>query len=278
MINDVIAFISYLAPITAAAVGIVYTLGNRHKSIAKSFFILSLSAVAYKSLFDFALAFNIQFVIIPSYVLGNMLIFSCAPLLYLFFKSLLHPNFKINFENLRHLIFPLTMFFTGACFALFMPAGTLIDFLNARFDGNITTFTPRAFRIFYSVGFPLLVAQWGLYIYFLRKIVLKRREIYRKYYGSLEKRNQQLIKRISLCYLSIFALSFLSFALNVQNSLIIFMINSVFCILIIFSVLAGNEQLNMKKYRMYKLSSHEEEITQKNQKKPSKVRASSHAR
>lgn len=260
MINDVTAFISYLAPLTAAMIGGVYTVSNRNKSLAKSFFLLSLFAVAYKSFFDFVVSFHIDAIIIPSYAMGNFFIFSCAPFLYLYFKSLLKKKTKVKADNIKHFILPAMVFISGIFFTVFIPAEILIDFLNMRFEKGILDNNLAVYSIFYTLGFPMLLIQWPVYIYLLRKVIIKRRKWYKKYYGTLEQRNQKLIKRISILYLSIFSISFLLSVFKVQSNIIIFGTNFTICSFIILAVLYGNEQLNMQKYRMYKLSSHEEEI------------------
>ncbi len=261
MISDLTAFISFLAPLAAAAIGCIYIISNRNKSIAKSFLLFSLISVAYKSLFDFVVSFNITGFILPSYAIGNFFVFSCAPFLYLYFKSLV--NIKSTFpaaNNLKHFILPAIVFLIGLFLIITVPANQFIAFLNMRFEKGILDKNFALYSIFYTFGFPLLIVQWSFYVVLLTKIMNKRRRIYSKYYGTLEQRNSSLIQRIFAMYLGIFFISFILSVFKVQSNLIIFLSNAACCTFIVLAVLYGNEQLNMQKYRMYKLSSHEEEI------------------
>lgn len=221
--------------------------------------------MAYKSLFDFVVSFNIEPLILPAYAMGNFFVFSCAPFLYLYFKSLLKKKTTLQASYLKHFYLPAIVFITGIVFTLTLPAEQLIDFLNMRFEKGILDKNFTLYSIFYTLGFPLLIIQWLVYVYLLLKIIKKRRKWYSKYYGSLEKRNQTLISRIFILYMGVFIISFILSVLKVQSHLVILITNLSICGFITLAVLNGNEQINMQKYRMYKLSSHEEEIEFKKQ-------------
>lgn len=102
------------------------------------------------------------------------------------------------------------------------------------------------------------------YIKKIRSIYIHQERKYGKFYASYEQRNEQLMLRqlIILFFVACYDLMF--WVVRVRNPYLLIVANIFFGVALTYLVIAGREQINIKRYRMYKLNSHEHELDQAN--------------
>jgi hypothetical protein len=101
-----------------------------------------------------------------------------------------------------------------------------------------------------------------LFIYnrMIQSVYRHQRIKYGKFYADYEERNEQLMLRqiVILTMVGVYDLMF--WVIRVRDPLLLVVSNLIFAGLMFYLIVSGREQINKKKYRMYKLSSHEDEI------------------
>lgn len=238
----------------------IHILNNRHRGISRNLLASVILLTAYKGVYDFIIAFGLTPYHIIGYLLGNIALFSVAPLLYIYFRSLLTKTFVFQRSNIKHFSIPFLFFIISTFSVIFSSEQDIISVLNHRFEKGVNFERSFTLIMVYLIGYPLLVVQWAVYVAYTFKLIRKQKKKYGKFYGSFEKRNEVLIKRLHMYLAGIFVISFIITFLQISNEKVIIALNSVVAVLITLAVYYGQEQVNMKKYRMYKLSSHKEDI------------------
>lgn len=101
-----------------------------------------------------------------------------------------------------------------------------------------------------------------LFVYnrMIQNVYRHQRIKYGKFYADYEERNEQLMLRqiVILSMVGVYDVMFWVIRLRIPWLLVVS--NIVFGGFMLYLIISGREQINKKKYRMYKLSSHEDEI------------------
>ncbi len=215
---------------------------------------------AYKFAYDMLGVLGLDLLQVLAFFAGTLIWFSIAPLLYTYFSSLQTHSFELDKSLLKHFVLPAGLILAGIGFLVLLGENRFLEVLNHRFEED-RSFERSISKIgLFLIGTPFLAAQWVIYFKFLRSTISKQKNYYGKFYGSYEQRNEVLMNRIFYSFFAVFAVSFLVQFFQVNQSLYIILINLTLGFLVWVVMVAGREQIDMKNYRMYKLSSHEEEI------------------
>lgn len=217
---------------------------------------------SYKYAYDILSSFDLGTLQIIAYIVGIPITFGMAPAIYKYFRTLLYENEDFINANLRKHFFPVLIILIVNLVIVFMLDYDLIlKTLNGQFRRD-PSFTHNIFTmVLFMTGTPLLVFQWLFYYLFLKRLISRQRALFGKYYGSYEQRNEQLIKRIYFSFTTIFISNFLITFFQIKNPLYIIALNLISGLLMVAIVMAAREQVEVRSYRMYKLSSHEEEVS-----------------
>jgi hypothetical protein len=243
-----------------AILGSLTILGNRHKGITRNLFVVVLLLAAYKFAYDMLGVLGLDLLQIIAFFAGTLIWYATAPLLYTYFRSLQTHEFELNRSLLKHFAIPALLLVAGGIFFIFLGEQRFLEVLNHRFEED-RSFERSISKIgLFLIGTPLLSAQWLLYFKYLKDTIAGQKSYYGKFYGSYEQRNEILMNRIFYSFFAVFAASFLVQFFQVNQPVYIILINIILGLLIWLVMVAGREQIDMKNYRMYKLSSHEEEI------------------
>ena len=107
----------------------------------------------------------------------------------------------------------------------------------------------------------------------IQKVYAKQRRKYGKYYAEYEERNEQLMLRQVVILMMVGVYDLMFWVVRVRSPLLLIFANVVFGVLMGYLVISGKEQIDKKKYRMYKLSSHEDEVNEKRDKESIRKRS-----
>ena len=266
---ETLSIITYLLPLTVSLLGALTIFGNRHRGISRNLFGYILFLMSYKFGYDLLSVMRIDTLQIIAFIAGSLIWYSLAPLLYRYFSSLQSHDFILDRLLIKHFLPGLLIGITVLGFTLLLGKDTYVEVLNHRFNQD-PSFQKSAYKtILFLLGSPLLTFQWLIYFYFLQSTINDHKKSYGIFYGSYERRNEILMKRIYFSMASIFLISFFAQFFQIQEPVYMILINLIQSVAAIIVVQSAKEQIDMKNYRMYKLSSHHEEIL--NNKKVNKL-------
>lgn len=257
---NLIGIISFLLPLTLALLGVLSVFSNRNTGPAKYLMLSVFLLLAYKFGQDILIVLGLYQIQTLVFLIGTPLMYLIIPILYKYFQSLLLFEKEFDFNILKHsYIFFIVLFFNLLLF-LFMSKEDYLSVLNYRFEGDPQTFDSIKRVLLFSLTAPFLLIQWILYYSIIKNLFKKQKKEYGKFFGSFEKRNKVLSYRIYRFLMFSFVLSFLNIFLRVENTYFDILTNLSISFLLFIVILSSREQINMRSYRMYKLSSHLEEI------------------
>lgn len=273
MKTETLSIISYLLPLAVSSIGAITILSNRNRGVSRNTFAFILLILSYRFGYDLIAAMHIKSVEILAFVFGSFIWLSLAPLLYRYFHSLRTNDYTLTSTFLKHLASGIIVSMVVFVLSFLVEHHIYIEALNYRFQ-NDASFERNVYKIIiFILGSPVLAFQWVLYFYFLKQTIKAQQRSYGKFYGSYEQRNELLMKRIYFGMAFIFFISFCAQFFQLKDPIYIFIINLFQSFATIYIIQAAKEQIDMKKYRMYKLSSHLEEI--KNNRRVNKLRSRS---
>lgn len=218
--------------------------------------------VSFMAYFIANLIFKIEFAeyqLWPLVILVPMWMLS-APLFYSFITSLLEDEVvgrKIHW--MWHIIPSMAALVVTIIAAVLFTNEEIIDIVSESAKYKASASTAFARGIFISIHVIWLL-QWLLYFWFLDKLFKKQKSIYNIYYGSYETRNEDLYIRMKVLLLIMSAIDIMMWVFLFGKPVWILSFNLIFGIISGLIIISGKEQVDIKKYRMYKLNSHHHEV------------------
>jgi len=97
----------------------------------------------------------------------------------------------------------------------------------------------------------------------IQKVYANQRRKYGKFYAEYEERNEQLMLRQVVILMLVGVYDLMFWVVRVRSPFLLILANVGFGLLLAYMVISGKEQIDKKKYRMYKLNSHEDEVLEK---------------
>jgi hypothetical protein len=100
------------------------------------------------------------------------------------------------------------------------------------------------------------------YIKKITDIYTEQKKKYGKFYAQYEERNETLMNREVIILFMVGFYDLMFWLVRVRNPYLMIGVNVVFGVILAYLILSGREQIDIKRYRMYKLDSHEHELDQ----------------
>lgn len=257
---SLIGIISFLLPITLSLLGVLSVLSNRNKGPAKYLMIAVFLLLTYKFGQDILIILGLLQLQTLVFLFGIPLMYLIAPLIYKYFQSLLLFEKEFDFNILKHSYLFFIISALNILLFVFMTKEDYLSVLNYRFEGDHHTFESIKRILLFTLSAPFLLVQWIFYHFRIKGLFVKQKKDYGKFFGSFEKRNRVLSYRIFNLLLFSFLISFLTIFIRLENTFFDIIGNVVISSLLFVVILSSKEQIDMRGYRMYKLSSHLEEI------------------
>jgi hypothetical protein len=202
-----------------------------------------------------------------------------GPVLLMFQNSLMGKKRKLLGDGpvILHLLPALyTIVILGIGMVLYTPK-ELNDILTiANFDeGDTATLYAR-----WVLGSTHVLWYVQLVYYAKRvgRIFENQKRKYGKFYASYEERNERLMLRLMFVLAIVGVYDFLFWVIKIRTSSLFIIVNFIIGGLLVWLIFSGREQINIKRYRMYKLNSHEHELKEAHQPAKKRLRrTNSHA-
>jgi len=94
----------------------------------------------------------------------------------------------------------------------------------------------------------------------IRLVYDKQKRKYGKFYAQYEERNEKLMMREVVILMMVGFYDLMFWVVRVRNPYLMILVNVIFGIILAYLIIAGREQIDIKRYRMYKLDSHKHEL------------------
>ena len=261
----IISLITFLIPVGVLAIGLLDIYANRNSGLSRSLYSAFLFTILSFFLFNLLTEVEMGSIQIFGFVLLLPFSMIAGPLMLMYQETLMGHSHKLLgktkiFWHFVPAIYSLVILLAG----LFMFS---IDELNDILTIQHLESTDRIERISRGVlvsAHILWYIQLFWYIKKIRSIYVHQQRKYGKFYASYEERNEQLMLRqmIILFFVAFYDLMF--WVVRVRNPYLLIAANIFFGVVLTYLVIAGREQINIKRYRMYKLNSHEHELDEAN--------------
>lgn len=258
--NNVYDIVSFLLPLAASMVCFLLIVQFRQKGISRQLF--AALFVCFGLHFFYELAIQIDIITLQPifYLIFLPASYAIGPLLYIYNQSLLKKGFKMR-RKLRVHFIPSFLLFLGSIAMLTYYGNDNFGVIISDYSSTELPKSVNQGRILFLLAKTTIFYVHLLIYYFLiGRDQNKHKRKYGKFYADYEKKNEQLLFRIFLSLLGIIITQLVIQVLKLNISLIIVVSNLFSAILIAVMFFAGKKQIEIRKYRMYKLSSHEHEI------------------
>ena len=250
-----------MLPLGVLSVGSLEIFSNRNSGLSKILFGSFLVSLLAFFLFNLMTEVQMGSFQIIGFVVLMPISMLASPILLMYQTSLMGKSQKLLGKG------PIFIHFIPAVYTIIILSIGLTVFSTNELNEILTD------QKLDSENHLALIARWvlvsahvvwyiQLYIYnrMIQGVYRHQRLKYGKFYADYEERNEQLMLRqiVILTLVGVYDLMF--WVLRVRSSYLLVIANIIFGALMFYLIVSGREQINKKKYRMYKLSSHEDEI------------------
>lgn len=124
-------------------------------------------------------------------------------------------------------------------------------------DGDIEMVIARTILISAHV---LWYIQLFWYNFKINRVFRAQKRKFGKFYAQYEERNEKLMNRIVIILMMVAVYDLMFWIVRVRNPYLMIAVNIGFGVFLAYMIISGREQIDIKRYRMYKLDSHLHEL------------------
>jgi uncharacterized membrane protein YbaN (DUF454 family) len=106
----------------------------------------------------------------------------------------------------------------------------------------------------------------------IRDVYLHQKKKFGKFYAQYEERNEKLMVREVAILMMVGVYDLMFWVVRVRSPYLMILVNVVFGVILTYMIISGREQIDIKRYRMYKLDSHKHELGEAHNPSRGKVR------
>ncbi len=257
----ILSLITFLVPVGAVAIGLLDINANRNKGISRYLFSSFLFAVLSFFLFNLMTEVEMGEFQILGFVVLFPFSFLAAPFLLMYQKSLMGEKSKLLGEtgviwNFVPSIFSVLILVIGL--AMFSVQEVNEILITQRLNsGDSIKINARLILISAHL---MWYVQLFWYNFKIRSVFRAQKRKFGKFYAQYEERNEKLMNRIVIIFMMIGVYDLMFWIVRVRNPYLMILVNVIFGIALAYMIMAGREQIDIKRYRMYKLDSHMYEL------------------
>ncbi len=243
------------------AIGLLDIYSNRNKGISRTIFGAFLFMVL--SFFTFNLMTEVEMGGVQIFGFVILMPFSmlAGPLMLMFHKSLMGKKHKLlGTTNVAWNYIPALYSIVVLILGLFIfSVAEVNDILTTQ---RLTTGEDKKIiaRIILVSAHVLWYVQLFWYTNKITEVYTIQKRKYGKFYAQYEERNEKLMRREVLILMMVGMYDLMFWIVRVRNPYLMIAVNVFFGIALGYLIIAGREQIDIKRYRMYKLNSHDHEL------------------
>ncbi len=257
----VVTLITFLFPVGVLAIGALDVFANRNAGLSRTLFGIFLFTLLSFFLFNLMTEVEMGAFQIYGFVIFMPFSMFAAPILLMYQTSLMGKKDKLlgrgaTYVHLIPALYSLTILVIG----LFIFKTEEVNEILTIQKLNTQVVSKNIARWVLVSAHIVWYVQLFVYNKKIQKVYAVQRRKFGKFYAEYEERNEQLMLRQVLILILVGVYDLMFWVVCVRDPLLLIISNIIFGLLMGYLIISGREQIDKKKYRMYKLSSHEDEI------------------
>ena len=257
----ILSLITFLIPVGVVSIGLLDIYANRNTGISRTIFSAFLFSVLSFFLFNLLTEVEMGETQIIGFVLLMPFSMLAGPLLLMYQKSLMGSKTKL----LGHT--RIAWNFIPAVYSILILIVGLSVFTISEANEILTTQKLDSGETKKVIGrFVLISAHvlWYIQLFWytrkIRSVYQHQKKKYGKFYAQYEERNEKLMLREVAILMMVGFYDLMFWVVRVRSPYLMIAVNVVFGVILAYLILSGREQIDIKRYRMYKLDSHKHEL------------------
>ncbi|MGB1003436.1 MAG: hypothetical protein ACPGVC_04355, partial [Salibacteraceae bacterium] len=257
----ILSLITFLIPVGVLAIGLLDIYANRNSGISRTLFSAFLFSVLSFFLFNLMTEVEMGETQILGFVVLMPFSLLAGPLLLMYQKSLNGEKRKLL--GVKGIIWN----FVPSIYSVVILIVGISVFSIQEVNDILTTQKMNAGEREMIVARLILISAhvlWYIQLFWynlkIGKIFKAQKKKFGKFYAQYEERNEKLLNRIVIILMMIAVYDLMFWIVRVRNPYLMIVVNIAFGVSLAFMIVSGREQIDIKRYRMYKLDSHMHEL------------------
>lgn len=257
----ILSLITFLIPVGVLAIGLLDIYANRNTGISRTLFSAFLFSVLSFFLFNLMTEVEMGETQILAFVILLPFSFLAGPLLLMYQKTLMGDKKKLLGRtgiiwNFVPAIYSIVILVLGISIFSVQEVNEILT--TQKMDsGEMDKIVARVILISAHVLWYIQLFWYNLKI---NKVFSHQKKKFGKFYAQYEDRNEKLLNRIVLILMMVAIYDLMFWIVRVRNPYLMIAVNISFGVALGYMIIAGREQIDIKRYRMYKLDSHLHEL------------------
>ncbi len=247
-------------PFTLAVLCALAIFGLRNKGLSKRSFGFLLVALAFYFFYHIVSNIDIGQFQVAAFMVFLPSAFLLGPLVLLFNESLLKQHFRYPPGFSKHFIPSGLAALYAVALLIMTPSEDYLAAINGSVIEGSSSFTMVIAKLTQLIQTVVFYIHLLAYFYFINQRQDRHKKKFGKFYADYERRNEHRMIQTFASIVGITATQLVLYVFNVTSNYVIIGLNIFSSAMIAIIFLAGKDQISIRKYRMYKLSSHEHEV------------------
>jgi hypothetical protein len=257
----ILSLITFLIPVGVLSIGLLDIYANRNAGISKTLFSAFLFSVLSFFLFNLMTEVEMGETQILAFVVLMPFSLLAGPLLLMYQKSLMGEKRKLLGKNgiiwnFVPAIYSVLILIAGLSVFSFQEVNEILT--TQKLDSGDNQMIIARFILISAHVLWYIQLFW--YSFKIGKVFNVQKRKFGKFYAQYEDRNEKLLNRIVVILMMVAIYDLMFWIVRVRNPYLLLIVNISFGIALGYMIVAGREQIDIKRYRMYKLDSHLHEL------------------
>jgi hypothetical protein len=257
----ILSLITFLIPVGVLSIGLLDIYSNRNSGISRTLFSAFLLSVLSFFLFNLMTEVEMGETQILGFVILMPFSLLAGPLMLMYQKSLMGEKRKLLGHvriilNFLPSIYSVVILFFGISVFSMQEVNQILTTQKLN-SGDTQKVIARVVLISAHIIWYVQLFWYSLKIH---SVFVAQKKKYGKFYAQYEERNEKLMTRIVLILMMVGIYDLMFWIVRVRSPYLMILVNVTFGIGLAYMVMAGREQIDIKRYRMYKLDSHKHEL------------------
>ena len=261
----ILSLITFLIPVGVLAVGLLEVYGNRNTGLSRTLFAAFLFSLLSFFLFNLMTEVEMGGIQIIGLVILMPLSMLAAPLMLMYHKTLM--GFKSKLLGTNNVIWNFIPFIYSIIVILIGLSYFSVNEVNDIFISQRINSGDKIkiiARLVLISAHALWYLQLGWYSLKVKEVYDNQKRKFGKFYAQYEERNEKLMNREVIILLMVGVYDLMFWVVRIRHPYLLILVNISFGVILSYLILSGKEQIDIKRYRMYKLDSHKHELGKKN--------------
>ena len=256
----ILAIISFLLPFTVSILGALAIFGNRHRGFSRNLLSVVFLGITYFFAYLVIARLDLDWIQVAAFNIYTPILFAVAPGIYLFQKSLMQPKYRIKNSEWWNFGSALVILFLTIVTTMLFGLSDMYLVVSTERTGELQGFIDTSSYVIKGIV-TLGVIVFSLFFYKKTETLFEnQKKKYKKFYADYEKRNEMLGKSAMRIWILILIIESFLLWYGASSGILVIGAKLIDSVGLLIMIKFGIEQIDIRRYRMYKLSSHEHEL------------------